>query len=192
MPSVQVIKESKRKKDIVCLGIFMHYFLCCGISLALFVQLCARECLWSPVSESPDAVGWQISVHDHGTSCCSLPLVCSCIFFHFLPTSPPTCWCSLFVLGHDKCRTGLLLAVAKFLVTEKLVLSFLPECRWSVEEDMVWGEAYTVLAHHACSVWRRGLQSEWMSIWHILLAVASSIHFLCCTVKHASAVVAVM
>jgi len=40
MPSVQVIKESQRK-NIVCVGMFMHYFLySSGMSLTPFAQLC--------------------------------------------------------------------------------------------------------------------------------------------------------
>lgn len=74
--------SKKVKEKIVCLEIFMLYFLSgSGTSLTPFVQLCASECLQFPVSKFPNAVGQQIIVHHRGTPCCSLPPVCSCISF---------------------------------------------------------------------------------------------------------------
>lgn len=72
-------RKSKKK---YCFGIFTCYFsYSSGMSLTPSVQRHARGCLWSAVSKSPDAVGWQMGVHHRGTSCCNLPPVCSCVFF---------------------------------------------------------------------------------------------------------------
>lgn len=79
------LSKKVKEKNVVCLGIFTHYFLYnCGISLSLFVQLCARACLWSAVSESPNAFGWQISVHHRGNL---LLQFTPCLQLHFLSFS---------------------------------------------------------------------------------------------------------
>lgn len=189
--------SKKVKEKIVCLEIFMLYFLSgSGTSLTPFVQLCASECLQFPVSKFPSAVGQQIIVHHRGTPCCSLPPVCSCISFLSFSSCLPShllMWpIRVRRLQRQNCSQNYT-AISSVIpgYWETTAPGFLPECSCSVCGDMVWGKACAVVEHCASSVWRRGLQAVWMSVWYILLSLHSFIHFLCCIVKHA-AVVSVM
>lgn len=97
--------SKKVKEKIVCLEIFMLYFLYhSGTSLTPFVQLCAIECLQFPISKFPHAIGQQIIVDHRGTPAAAYP----CLQLHFLslilfPLALPLV--DLFVFRHYKGRT---------------------------------------------------------------------------------------